>query len=109
MNNVIELKTSLKDSLASAANYINKIGWIKNTPCLYRVTSQNKIKDKYINKSARNISHRMSVLKWKKLGIICINKKKDGFIWRPTQKFSCIVSNPPFSKKHFSYISITKI
>ena len=28
-NNKIELKTSLEDSLASAANYINKIGWKK--------------------------------------------------------------------------------
>jgi len=69
-NNIIELKTSLKDSLASAANYINKIGWIKNRPCFFRVTAQYEIKEKYINKSARNISHRFSLLKWEKLGII---------------------------------------
>ena len=36
-NNKIELKTSLEDSLASAANYINKIGWKKDEPCFYRV------------------------------------------------------------------------
>ena len=36
-NNKIELKDSLDDSLASAANYINKIGWRKNEPCFYKV------------------------------------------------------------------------
>ena len=36
-DNKIELKTSLEDSLASAANYINKIGWKKGEPCFYRV------------------------------------------------------------------------
>ena len=35
-NNIIELK-STKDSFASAANYINKIGWKKNQPCFIRV------------------------------------------------------------------------
>ena len=69
-NNVIELKTSLKDSLASAANYINKIGWMNKTPCFLSVKIKNKINEKYINKSARNISHRFSISKWKKLGII---------------------------------------
>ena len=33
-NDIIELK-SIKDSFASAANYINKIGWKKNQPCFY--------------------------------------------------------------------------
>ena len=35
-NNIIELK-STKDSFASAANYINKIGWKKNQPCFIKV------------------------------------------------------------------------
>ena len=35
-NNIIELK-SIEDSFASAANYINKIGWKKNEPCFIRV------------------------------------------------------------------------
>ena len=43
-NNKIELKTSLEDSLASAANYVNKIGWKKNQPCFYRVKLNRKIK-----------------------------------------------------------------
>ena len=43
-NSKIELKTSLEDSLASAANYINRIGWKKGQPCFYRVKLTNKIK-----------------------------------------------------------------
>ena len=72
-NKKIELKTSLKDSLASAANYINKIGWKKNQPCFQRVKLTKKINKKYINTSARNISHRLKISKWKKDGVIKFN------------------------------------
>jgi len=66
----VELKTSLDDSLASAANYINKIGWKESKPCFYRVKMTKKIKKKYINTSARKISQRLSIAKWKKMGLI---------------------------------------
>ena len=69
-NNKIELKTSLNDSLASAANYINKIGWKKGEPCFFRVKLEKKIKKKYINSSARNIKNRLNITKWKKKGIV---------------------------------------
>ena len=46
----IQLKKSLKDSLASAANYINRIGWKKGEPCFYRVKTNKEIKDKYKTK-----------------------------------------------------------
>ena len=72
-NNKIELKTSLKDSLASAANYISSIGWKKNEPCFYRVKFTKKIKKKYINLSARNIKNRLKISDWKKKGIINYN------------------------------------
>ena len=68
-DNKIELKKSLNDSLASAANYINKIGWRKDEPCFYRVKLNNNIKQKYINSSARKISNRLKISKWKKKGI----------------------------------------
>ena len=68
-NNKIELKKSLEDALASAANYISKIGWKKNEPCFYRVRLSKKIKDKYINYSARKISNKLKVSKWKKKGV----------------------------------------
>ena len=69
-NNKIELKSSLKDSVASAANYIHKIGWKKGQPCFYEVKITKKIKPKYINLSARNISNRLKISKWKKKGVI---------------------------------------
>ena len=69
-NNKIELKTSLEDSLASAANYISKIGWKKGQPCFIRVKLTNKINDKYVNLSARKISNRLKINKWKKKGLI---------------------------------------
>ena len=91
LNNKIELKTSLKDSLASAANYINRIGWKKNLPCFYEVKLSKKINKKFLNSSARNISNRLKVNKWKKKGITEIHDKeinvnyKAALIW-PDQK-----------------------
>ena len=69
-NNKIELKTSLKDSLASAANYISKIGWKKNEPCFYRVKLTKKIEKKYINISARDIKNKLKISDWKEKGIL---------------------------------------
>ena len=69
-NNKIELKTSLNDSLASAANYINRIGWKKGQPCFFRVKLTNKIKNKYINSSAKKISNRLKIRKWRQKGIV---------------------------------------
>ena len=72
-DNKIELKLSLEDSLASAANYINKIGWKKGQPCFYKVKLTNKINKKYINSSARQINYRLKVSKWKKKGVVNYN------------------------------------
>ncbi len=69
-NNKIELKTSLNDSLASAANYINRIGWKMEQPCFYRVKLNSKIKKKYINTSARGIKYRFKISKWKAKGLV---------------------------------------
>jgi membrane-bound lytic murein transglycosylase B len=69
-NNKIELKSSLEDSLASAANYINKIGWKKGDPCFYRVKLTKKINKKFFNSSARKLSHKLNISKWKKKGIV---------------------------------------
>ena len=72
-NNKIELRASLADSLASAANYINKIGWEKGQPCFYRVKLTKKMKKKYINLSARKISHKLTISKWKSKGVVNID------------------------------------
>ena len=69
-NNKIELKASLEDSLASAANYINKIGWKKNEPCFFRVKLTKNIKKKYLNSSARKMNYKKKISQWKRMGII---------------------------------------
>ena len=69
-NSKNELKSSLDDSLSSAANYINKIGWKKGQPCFHRVKLTNKIKKKYVNSSARKISSRLKISQWKKRGVV---------------------------------------
>jgi len=56
-NNIIELK-STKDSFASAANYINKIGWIKNQPCFIRVNLTENVPKKLLNISAKKIHNK---------------------------------------------------
>jgi len=69
-NNKIELKSSLDDSFASAANYINKIGWKKGQPCFYQVKLTKEIKKKYINTSARKITNKLKISKWRKIGVV---------------------------------------
>ena len=69
-NKKIELKSSLNDALASAANYINSIGWKKGEPCFFRVKLSNEINKKYFNASARNISNRLKIKKWKQKGVV---------------------------------------
>ena len=72
-DNKIELKNSLDDSVASAANYINKIGWKKDEPCFFRVKLTKKVKKKYINLSARKISNRFKIKKWKQIGLVAFD------------------------------------
>jgi len=75
-NNKIELKTSVKDSFASAANYIKKIGWKHNEPCFYRVKLNKEMNKKYINTSAKKLYNKLSVLKWKKMGVVSFYGKE---------------------------------
>ena len=56
-NNIIELK-STKDSFASAANYINKIGWKKNQPCFVKVKLKKDVPKKLLNTSAKKIHNK---------------------------------------------------
>ena len=56
-NNIIELK-STKDSFASAANYINKIGWKKNQPCFIKVKLKENIPNNILNTSAKKIHNK---------------------------------------------------
>ena len=69
-NNIIELK-STKDSFASAANYINKIGWKKNQPCFIKVKLKENIPSNILNTSAKKLHHK---IKFKLLKKYIINE-----------------------------------
>ena len=62
---IIELK-NIDDSFASAANYLNKIGWKKNSPCYTKIKLNKNIPKKYLNSSARNIKNKKTVKFFKK-------------------------------------------
>ena len=64
-DNLIDLK-SYEDSFASAANYINKLGWIKDGPCFYKVKLKEDIPLKYLNTSAKKIKNKKKLKYFKK-------------------------------------------
>ncbi len=64
-NMVIELK-NLEDSFASAANYLNKIGWIENGPCYVKIELKENIPKKYLNTSAKKIKNKRKINYFKK-------------------------------------------
>jgi membrane-bound lytic murein transglycosylase B len=64
-NTTIELKKT-EDSFASAANYLNKIGWKKNVPCFTKIKLKKNVPNKYLNASARNIKNKKKVKYFKK-------------------------------------------
>ena len=65
LNKEIELK-EIDDSFASAANYINKIGWKNNEPCFYKIDLKNNIPKKYLNTSAKKIKNKKKISYFKK-------------------------------------------
>ncbi|MDA9222243.1 lytic murein transglycosylase [Candidatus Pelagibacter sp.] len=56
-NNIIELKSTI-DSFASAANYINKIGWKKNQPCFIKIKLKKNIPNYILNTSAKKLHNK---------------------------------------------------
>ena len=65
MNGSINLKSNI-DAYASAANYLNQIGWKSNAPCFYRINLSNKIPKKYLNVSAKKLHNKMELKHFKK-------------------------------------------
>jgi len=59
-DNYIDLKNS-EDAYASAANYLKKIGWKKNSPCFYRITLKDNIPKKYLNVSAKKLTNKKKI------------------------------------------------
>ena len=64
-NKNIELK-DIEDSLASAANYLSKIGWKKNELCYIKINLKNNVPTKYLNSSAKKIKGHVKIKKLKK-------------------------------------------
>ena len=56
-NDIIELKLT-EDSFASAANYLNKIGWEKNQPCFIRINLTPNVPNKLLNTSAKKLHNK---------------------------------------------------
>ena len=78
-NGKIELKKSLHDAVASAANYINKIGWKYKSSCFHKVELTKSIPKKYINVSAKKINNYLTIKSWKKKGIVDIQQINDKY------------------------------
>ena len=53
-NSYIDLKNN-NDAYASAANYLNKIGWKDDQPCFYKINLSNDVPKKYLNVSAKKL------------------------------------------------------
>ena len=64
-NKKIELK-KIEDSFASAANYLNKIGWNKSSPCFTKIKLNDKVPKKYLNTSAKKLINKRQVRYFKK-------------------------------------------
>jgi membrane-bound lytic murein transglycosylase B len=88
-NSVIELK-NVEDSFASAANYINLIGWDKNQPCFYQIELKDNVPDKYLNTSAKKINNKKPLKYFKKFivnsDILKINKNLMSAIITPDKE-----------------------
>ncbi len=75
-DDLIDLK-STEDSFASAANYINKLGWKKHGPCFYKIKLKENIPVKYLNTSAKKIKNKKKFKYFKKYVINSKNLKID--------------------------------
>ena len=59
-NSYIDLKNN-NDAYASAANYLNRIGWKDNEPCFYKIELSNEIPKKYLNVSAKKLHYKQKL------------------------------------------------
>jgi len=64
-NNYIDLKNPI-DAYASAGNYLNNMGWNKNSHCFYKIKLNEKISKKYLNVSAKKLINKKKLKYFKK-------------------------------------------
>ena len=65
-DNFIDLKNPI-DAYASAANYLNKIGWSNSEPCYYKVSLNSFVSKKYLNVSAKKLNNKNKIKFFSKL------------------------------------------
>ena len=65
MDDYIDLKNPV-DAYASAANYLNNMGWKKNSYCFYKVKLKEDIPKKYLNVSAKKLKNKKKLEYFKK-------------------------------------------
>ena len=75
-DNYIDLKNPF-DAYASAANYLNNMGWNQNSHCFYKIELNQKISNKYLNVSAKKLVNKRKLKYFKKY---IINYDKIDFI-----------------------------
>ncbi len=64
-NNHINLKDPV-DAYASAANYLKRMGWKKNSHCFYKIDLNQNIPKKYLNVSAKKLVNKKKLKYFKK-------------------------------------------
>ncbi len=64
-DNFIDLKNT-NDSYASAGNYLNKMGWKKNSNCFTKIELKSDIPKKYLNVSAKKLNNKKKLKFFKK-------------------------------------------
>ena len=75
-DNKIDLKDP-HDAYASAGNYLNKIGWDKDSHCFYKVQLKEGISKKYLNVSAKKLINKRKLKYFKNY---IVNEKSLDFI-----------------------------
>ena len=70
----IDLK-NVEDAYASAANYLKRTGWKKNSPCFYKIDLRDNIPKKYLNVSAKKLHNKKKLSFFKKF--VANNEKLD--------------------------------
>ena len=64
-DNYIDLKDPY-DAYASAGNYLNSMGWKKDSHCFYKINLKDKISSKYLNVSAKKLVNKRKLRYFKK-------------------------------------------
>ncbi len=64
-DNYIDLKNP-RDAYASAGNYLNNMGWNKDSHCFYKVDLNENISKKYLNVSAKKLRNKKKLKYFKK-------------------------------------------